>query len=343
MGSMEGAETSNTTTTPSAVPAPKSRFRRFLKFLFKTGLLVVVIWLAGDFIYSRVVLYKLGRYEQSFQWDANGVRAGQGAFEVGEGETALLLVHGINFSPVAYQKLAPELAQSGFKCRAMRLPGFGLHVREYEQYEYPVWLDAIDHEVKNLSANHNRVIIVAHSLGAAVALRYLAERNPNIFAIVLLAPAIEVSDQRSPVFSTRFWHEFSKRTLLFTKIVLSPFPYDMNDPGALTTIPQLQFTPSGIVDQTFSMIDQNRGQASQFQVPLLMILSPTDQVIDSPAAEAYFKAWGTSDKRLIWQERAAHMIPLDFDWELAADAIAEFAQTNSAADKSQKVLHESAK
>ncbi len=337
------ADLVNDTAAQNAVPSRISRPRRLLQILWKAALIIVLIWLVGDFIYSRVVLYQLDCYEQSLTWDANGIRMGEDAFEVGAGETAILLVHGINFSPVAYRTLAPELAQHGFKCRAMRLPGFGMHVREYAQYEYPIWVAAIDQEVQNLAAKHQRVIVVAHSLGAAVALRYLADHNPSIAGIVLIAPAIEVSNQRSPVFSTRFWHEFSNRTLLSTRIVLSPFPYDMHDLVAVKTIPQTQFTPRPIVDQTFSMIDQNRGLAPRFQVPLLMILSPSDQVIDSSAAEEYFKAWGTPEKRLVWQERAAHMIPLDYDWELAAAAIAEFAQAHSAADKLTEVPHESAK
>jgi carboxylesterase len=107
--------------------------------------------------------------------------------------------------------------------------------------------------------------------------------------------------------------------------VLSPFPYDVRDPTAIKTIPQLQFTPRTIVDQTFAMIDKNRGQASRFSFPLLMMVAPTDHVIDSRAAEAYFEAWGTSDKKLVKLDRSGHMIPLDYDWEMAATAIAEFA------------------
>jgi alpha-beta hydrolase superfamily lysophospholipase len=286
---------------------------------------VVAVWVVGDFIYSRVVLRQLDAYERSLSWDANGVRVDEDAFEVGQGRTALLMVHGINFSPVAYRNLAPELARHGFTCRAMRLPGFGMHVREYAAYDRTDWIDAIDQEVRDLAQRHDHVIVVAHSLGAAIVLRYVLERQPKLDGLVLIAPAIEVSNVRSPVFSTRFWHEFAKRTLLFTQIVLSPFEYDVHDPDVLPTIPRKQFTPRAVVDQTFALIDQNRGNASRIEIPLLMLVSPTDQVISTPAAEAYFEEWGSSLKFLQTQHDSGHLIPLDYGWRDAVSAIVRFA------------------
>lgn len=305
----------------------RRRRRRMATVSIRIGLSLAFVWLAGDLIYSRVVLFQLDRYERTFQWDERGVRVGEQAFETGSGETALLLVHGINFSPIAYRNLAPALAAEGCRCRAMRLPGFGLHVRQYADYRAADWIEAVDQEIGSLAADHVRVVLVAHSLGAAIALRCLAERRPAISGIVLLAPAIEVSNARSPLLPTRTWHEFARRTLLFTRIVLSPFPYDMRDPVAAASIPQKQFTPRGIVDQTFALIDANRGAAATFTTPLLMILSPTDQVIDSASAERYFAAWGSTHKQLVWQPESGHMIPLDYGWENAAAAIAEFART----------------
>jgi carboxylesterase len=319
---------------PQAVAAPRGESfkrtwrRRWIRVAaIAAGL--VTIWLVGDWVYSRVVLRQLERYESSFTWDDNGVRQGEEAFEIGRGETALLMVHGINFSPIAYRNLAPDLAARGFTCRAMRLPGFGMHLSEYGKYDAADWIDAVDREVRELSRRHERVVVVAHSLGAAIVLRYLLERQPPIDGLVLIAPAIEVSDHRSPVFPTRFWHEFSKRALLSTRIVLSPFEYDVHDPAVLGTIPPKQFTPRAVVDQTFDLIDRNRGQASRIQVPLLMLLSPSDQVISTPAAQAYFDNWGTADKVLQLQPDAGHMIPLDFGWRDAATAIAEFAKRPS--------------
>jgi hypothetical protein len=57
-----------------------------------------------------------------------------------------------------------------------------------------------------------------------------------------------------------------------------------------------------------------------------MLLSPDDQVISTPAAKAYFEAWGTEKKILQLQNDAGHMIPLDYGWRDAASAIKDFAK-----------------
>jgi esterase/lipase len=76
------------------------------------------------------------------------LRVGEAEFDSGAGSTALLLVHGINFSPIAYRNFGPALAQRGFKCRAMRLPGFAQHVQDYAGFKYPEWIAAVDREVQ---------------------------------------------------------------------------------------------------------------------------------------------------------------------------------------------------
>lgn len=292
---------------------------------FVVLLAVAVLWIATDFAYSRIVFWQLERYEKSLSWDEQGVRRGEDAFREGEGDTAILFVHGINFSPIAFRHWGPELARRGFAVRAMRLPGFAMPVRKYAEFKYPQWVTAVDREVNALAAVHHRVVIAAHSLGAAVVIRYLLESPVRVAGVVLVAPAVEVSNARSPFLPTRFWHEFAKRATYFSRVVLSPFEYDVRDRDVIGTIPAKQFTPRAIVDETFTLIDQNRGQARNIHVPLLMIVSSEDQVISTPAAVAYFHDWGSDQKTLQIQEQSGHMIPLDFGWQKGASAIETFA------------------
>src|SRR5687768_5379807 len=108
-------------------PARRSRFKMAL-----TAILVFVgVWLLGDFLYSRIIAWRVARWETTIERHPNGVRVGCEDFTVGSGETALLLVHGINDSPAMWRKMAPRLAEQGFTCRAMRLPGFAMPLKDY--------------------------------------------------------------------------------------------------------------------------------------------------------------------------------------------------------------------
>src|SRR5690606_36206522 len=86
-------------------------------------------WRAGDYLYYHVVSRRLAEWERGVVRDADGVREGCREFTMGNGSRqAILMVHGFNDSPRAYQKTASMLAVRGFTCRAMRLAGFGIPI-----------------------------------------------------------------------------------------------------------------------------------------------------------------------------------------------------------------------
>lgn len=325
---------SDSTSQSVSADRPSRGLRRWLRLLLGLVPAVVIVWLAGDFVYSRVVARAVANWEQTVERNEAGVQRGHAEYTVGEGSTALLLVHGINFSPYVYRNLAPHLAERGFTCRVMRLPGFATPIPTYAQSRPEEWVAAVRQELESLRKNHPRVIVVAHSLGGAVTLRTLLQHQPQIAGVVLITPAVEVSAARSPLgVPPRFWHEFADHTLFFTQIAWSPFQYDLADPDARAAAPQQPFTPRTIVDGTFALIDANRGRARELKYPLLLVVSPQDRIVDTPAAIDYFDAWGSTHKTLFRAERAAHMVPLDYGWQEVVAAIATFVEGLPSSDQ----------
>lgn len=302
------------------------RKRKWGKRLIIGSLLAIVVWLLGDFVYSRVVAYRVERWEAGIMRDESGVREGCQAFRMGEGERAILMVHGINDSPAAYTKLAPALAEQGFTCRVMRLPGFALPLEQYASKDRADWIAAVKAEVDLLAASHQDVTIVAHSLGAAVTLRYLLSADSPASRLVLLAPAVDVSNDRSPLLPTSAWHAVGNRLLLFTTVTESPFSLDAHQVSEEDYPWRTPFAPRCIFDETFALIRENAGCAAQLKTPLLMILARDDRVIDNRAAKEFFEAAGSVDKKLVVVENSGHAITIDADWEQVAGEIAAFIQ-----------------
>ena len=81
---------------------------------------------------------------------------------VGRGDDAVLLVHGFNNSPRLWDFIAQELAEQGYHCRAMRLPGFAMTNEQYARSTIEDWIEAVQEEVATLKASHGRVHLVAH-------------------------------------------------------------------------------------------------------------------------------------------------------------------------------------
>lgn len=288
------------------------------------------MWYLGDFVYSIYANWKLDRWERSVQRDANGVLVGCEAFSAGDGDTALLLVPGINDTPFTYRKMAGVLMHH-FHVRAMRLPGFGQPVPIYGSCNAEDWVAALTAEVVALGNTHERVFVVAHSLGAAVALRSLlaADQASRDFVngLILLAPAIEVSNRRSPLLPVRWWHRLSA-ALVFTKFTVSPFPPDMQDPAFKDFPNRTPFTPRSVIDGTFRLIDANRGREREIDIPVLLVLSERDEVIDQAAAKAWFDELRSSPREVYWNNRSGHQLHYDLGWEDVAGKITAFAKTS---------------
>lgn len=299
-----------------------------MKLLLLILLTIVVVWLWGDFFYSRIVARKIRKWEATIERDADGVRVGCREYTIGEGETALLLVHGINDSPKCYEKMAAALADRGFTCRVMRLPGFALPTEEYAKSTKEKWIAAVGSEVEQLRKNHDRVYIVAHSLGGAIAIAYVLANQNAVDKLVLLAPAVAVSDERSTLLSGRAWHEIGKRTLFFTRVTHSPFTNDTHDPDGHAYPWGTKFTPVAVIDQLFQLLDANKGRAGELQVPLLMALSKDDKIIDWQAAKQFFDDASSTDKEIFFTQDAGHAMTIDYGWQELTQEIAEFVETN---------------
>lgn len=313
----------------AAEPPPTKKRRWVLKSLAA----VVFLWLAGDFAYSKYVSHQAAEWERGVERTGEGVLVGCEAFTLDAPQpeaTALLLVHGINASPRHWEKMAPRLAEAGFTCRAMRLPGFCKPLDEYADSTRQDWVAAIQQELASLRESHPRVGVVAHSLGGAATIGALMGDPAAADFAVLLAPATAVSSARSPVLSTRAWHEVGERLLIFTTVMKSPFGIDSHDPANAGYPGRCPFTPRSVVSELFDQMDDNWRGVARFQTPLLMVLTEEDRVIDWREAERFYNEAPSEPKELLLLEDSGHAIPIDYGWEATAEAIIRFAEEKPA-------------
>ena len=297
---------------------------RWSRRLFLALVALLLVWIVGDFVYSRVVLHRMQRWERSVEWAADGVRAGCADQTVGQGSTALLWVHGFNDCPAVFDLIASRVADAGFTCRVMRLPGFGESTEGYARTTREQWRAAVAREVEALAGTHARVGIVAHSLGGAIAVDYVLSNPDAVEGLVLIAPLIQVSRERSPVLAPRAWHAVGGRTLFSTRVVETPFPVDAATPEALAYDKRTRFTPREVFDQIYALIDEIDGRAGEVEVPVLLALGGRDEVIDGEAAERFLQRCPAPGNRLLRFDQTGHMLPMDEGWERLAEEIAAF-------------------
>ncbi len=220
--------------------------------------------------------------------------------------------------------MAPALAAKGFAVRTLRLPGHGLPMAHYRRTDSAQWRQAVQQALGELRPRHGRVVAVSLSLGGSVLIDALADRQDLADGIVLMAPLIDVSRRRSPLLHPRTWYRILDHTLFFTDFVANALPSDVHDRQALALMREDVFVPRVVYRELFAVLARNRGRAPAFRLPLLMMLSRDDLVVDNAAAERFFADYGGAPKRLVVMTEPGHVMPVDFGWEKMVEEVARF-------------------
>lgn len=99
---------------------------------------------------------------------------------------AALLLHGFPGTPADMRLLAASLTAAGWDVDAPLLPGFGPQIITLPNRRLAEWRDVVTERVRSLREEHRKVIVVGHSLGAAVAV--VAAQREMADGYALLAP-----------------------------------------------------------------------------------------------------------------------------------------------------------
>jgi carboxylesterase len=109
-------------------------------------------------------------------------------FTLEAGDNAALLIHGFPGSPAEMRPLAQALHRAGWTARALLLPGFGPQVESLAERTHDDWLTAVRAALRDLQRHHQRVILIGHSMGGALAIEIAATTTQPPDALVLTSP-----------------------------------------------------------------------------------------------------------------------------------------------------------
>ena len=287
-------------------------------------ILACFLLMAPATLYPAYTDVRARQWDRAVVRDTDGVRAGAQAFEVGEGEVALLMIHGFASSPAVFQRMAPALAERGYRCRVMRLPGFG-ETPDATRFDLATWQAAVEAEVQALRATSREVWLVGHSMGGTLALDQVV-RGGRVDGVVLVTPLIEVADTRSVLLPPRRWFELGQHMWSEKTLIETAFPVDMHDPVPGLDEMRDLYLPVAAYREMFAVVDQVTGRAGDVRCPVLLAVAGEDLVVDSAAAVKYFSAIGAEHKTLMQLKASGHVAPLDGEWRELVAQVDQFVR-----------------
>ncbi len=233
------------------------------------------------------------------------------------GAAGVVLIHGFNGTPDDMAELGAWLSRRGYGVRSVCLPGHAGRLSEMAAATWNDWHAAARDATRTALAHYDRVIVVGHSLGGALALAVAAD-EPAIAGVASICPPCQL-----------------RRGLLEAVALLRRFVpyvpavrYDVNRTWAerwqLHRTHAYDWVPLATVQSLFGGLAELRERLPAVRCPALVMCARHDHVVPmEDGVEAYLQL-GSARKELVVLSRSFHLVLADCQRELVMERVFGF-------------------
>ena len=233
---------------------------------------------------------------------------------VGDNDHGAVVLHGFTGNPSSMRGIATALAAKGFHVEMPLLPGHGTVVDDMLPTRWADWAGEADAAYDRLRQRVANVVVVGLSMGGALTLRLGAD-HPDIAGLVCINP---VTQPQIPAIIDMLRGLADGGTA-----VLPGIGSDIADPDAHENA--YEGTPiEALLSMLLDGVEPVSHEYPQMRVPLLLMNSPQDHVVEPAHAEFLADRYGGPVER-ITLERSYHVATQDYDKDLILEATIQFA------------------
>lgn len=236
----------------------------------------------------------------------------------------IVVVHGIAEHSGRYAFLAERASQQGLGIVSADLRGHGRSPGERSYVErfddYLLDVDALWAKAGELAAGRP-VFILGHSMGGAIALRWVARRREPVAGLLLSSAALKIGGDvprllvwLAPLLSRWFPH------LRGTRFDPSVISRDAVAVAAYVADPlvSLEAPPARTGAELLRIMVANRTSAPGLDAPVYLFHGDADRLTDPAGSREIFDLWGGADRRLRLWPGSRHETLNDLDREAVA-------------------------
>lgn len=225
---------------------------------------------------------------------------GKTRFLEGQEKTGFLLIHGFTATTVEVSRLGEFLNRKGYPVLMPLLPGHGTTPEELNSIKHQDWFDCVEEAYVLLSSRVDQIITGGESMGAVLAL-HLAAVHPEINALLLYSPALEVPDLKK------------SRWLRWLQPIITKKNYDGEMPWQGYTV-----YPLKAAYEFYKMQQIVKKELSDINNTVVLFHGHYDRTIDPYISELIFKNIGSIEKKIFRMENSGHVMLLDREFDYVA-------------------------
>lgn len=231
--------------------------------------------------------------------------------------TAVVLIHGFTGNPKATRPLAEALNQAGFSVDAIRLPGHGTTPREMGTTRWSDWRTAVTHAVDRGLRDHDRVILLGHSMGATLTLD-LAGHRDDLAAAVLINPLI--APPPNPLAKVAPYLQYV--IPMVTRSMAGMPTDDIARPDV--TEDAYAKVSTKATQSLLDALEGVRAGLGNVTVPVLLVSSRVDHTVQPVNGDILMAELGSDQVQRVILERSWHVPQLDWDRDEVEEAVRTF-------------------
>jgi len=233
---------------------------------------------------------------------------------VGDTDHGALVLHGFTGNPSSMREVAAALAGKGFHIEMPLLPGHGTAIDDMMPTRWADWAGEAEAAYQRLSQRVPNMVVVGLSMGGALTLRVGAD-HADVAGLVCINPLTQ--PQTADII------EMLRGLADGGTALLPGVDSDIADPDAKQNA--YDDTPiEPLLSLLVDGIQPLSSEYAQMRMPLLLMNSPQDHVVDPVHAEFLADGYGGPVER-ITLERSYHVATVDFDKGLIVESTVEFA------------------
>lgn len=257
---------------------------------------------------------------------------GAEAYSSEGGDVGCLLLHGFTGNPASLRPLAETLTDAGLAVELPRLPGHGTTWRQLQRTGWRDWVREAQAGLTVLRDRTRAQVVVGLSMGGALAL-HLAQtldhpgtdapgggtdaddrRPAGLVGAVVINPWLRPTDPRAGLVPWLKW----------VLPATSGVGNDIAKPGG----DELAYdrVPLRAVASVFELQRSVRTHLDAVRLPLLVLTSRQDHVIDPADSRLVMQRVGSDDVEQVMLADSYHVATLDYDADLIAEHTLRFVR-----------------
>jgi carboxylesterase len=230
-------------------------------------------------------------------------------------------VHGFTATAEEMRPLGDHLATHGFAVEGVLLPGHGTTLDVFARATFEDWYLAVMAATERLRRQVPRVAIAGLSMGGLLALLAAARRPDLVDALVLFAPALELTANRHALLRVLTSVPGLPRLLPF---IQKRGGRGISDPAARAASPAYDRVPLTTVRELLTLRSLVRPLLPRVRQPVLALHGRGDQAVPVAVLDVLRAELGSAWLETEILERSWHVVTLDIEREHVAARTAEF-------------------